>query len=134
MIIFFIYIVLIFVIANLYYFLFPDRNHWKKKMLYVLFSFSSLLLVTDISLSIADSDDLVRDIKDFFIFFLFSNILLIACAFFLLAVHNLVLGILFPARSYGTYIFVFMVTAFFGCLLLFFVLYILVSALFGFAS
>lgn len=38
------------------------------------------------------------------------------------------------AKNYGTYIFVFTIAAFFGCPFLAFVLYALVSLLFGFGS
>ncbi|SHF36552.1 hypothetical protein [Chryseobacterium sp. OV279] len=131
---FFIYVLLVFAAANLYYFLFSNNPGWKRMMLYVVLPFSALLLVTDIFLSLIDSDDLVRNTGDFFIFLLFSNILLAGFAFFLLVIHNTVTGMFSSAKSYGTYVFVFTVTAFFGCPLLAFVLYALVSLIFGLGS
>ncbi|KMQ60256.1 hypothetical protein ACM46_18785 [Chryseobacterium angstadtii] len=131
---FIIYILFIFAAANLYYFVFSDNLNWKSKMLSVILSFSAFLLVTSIFLSLIHSDDLVNDIGDFFLFLLFSNILLVVYAFFLLFIHNMVTRMFLSAKNYGTYIFVFTVAAFFGCPLLAFVFYVLVSLIFGFGS
>ncbi|SHF25310.1 hypothetical protein [Chryseobacterium vrystaatense] len=131
---FFIYVLLVFATANLYYFLFSDNPSWKRMMMYVVLPFSAFLLVAAVFLSLIDSDDMVRNTGDFFIFLLFSNVLLVAIAFFLLAIHNTVAGMFSSVKNYGTYVFVFTIAAFFGCPLLAFVLYVLVSLIFGFGS
>ncbi|PQA96946.1 hypothetical protein B0A69_02480 [Chryseobacterium shigense] len=131
---FIIYILLIFAAANLYYFAFSDHPNRKRTILYIILPFSAFLLVTAIFLSLIDSDDLVRDTGDFFLFLLFSNILLVAFTFFLLAIHHTVTGMFSSAKNYGTYVFVFSIAAFFGCPLLAFVLYAVVSLIFGFGS
>ncbi|KFF27112.1 hypothetical protein IW16_07610 [Chryseobacterium vrystaatense] len=125
---------LVFATANLYYFLFSDNPSWKRMMIYVVLPFSAFLLVAAVFLSLIDSDDMVRNTGDFFIFLLFSNVLLVAIAFFLLAIHNTVAGMFSSVKNYGTYVFVFTIAAFFGCPLLAFVLYVLVSLIFGFGS
>lgn len=131
---FFIYVLVVFAAANLYYFVFSANPNWKSSMLSVVLSFSAFLFVTAVFLSLIDSDDLVRNTVDFFTFLLFSNMVLVAFAFFLLAIHNTVVGMFSSAKNYGTYVFVFTIAAFFGCPLLAFVLYALVSLLFGFGS
>jgi hypothetical protein len=131
---FFIYILLVFAVANLYYFVFSNNPNWKRTMLWVMLPFSAILFITAVFLSLIDSDDLIHSTMDFFTFLLFSNILLVAFAFFLLAIHNAVVGIFSSTKNYGTYVFVFTIAAFLGCPFLALVLYTVVSLLFGFGS
>lgn len=125
-----IYIILVFAISNIYYALFYKKEEWKSSMWAMLTAAAAILFIIDVFLSLTNSDRLVMNIADFFIFLGASYGLLTLYAFFLLLINRMIAHIVF-VKSYGTYIFIFSMMSFFGNFLFAFVLYALIVLIFG---
>lgn len=120
-----IYIISIFALANLYYFLFSckEKKTWKKTMQSLFLIGSIMIIIVAAVLSTMKSDRLIVDARSFFLFLLITNAMLLFYLLFLLMINNTVDRLILFVKSYGTYTFVFSLTAFFGIPLVTFILY-----------
>lgn len=125
-----IYIIIIFGLANLFYFLFSDGKKVKQKFWLTVSVLSIILLVVGIFLSLISSDSIITNTKDFLIFTISSIILTIIILLYHLELHKILNAFFTFPKSYFRYTFIFSLFSFFLNFIFFIILFMILSVIF----
>ena len=124
------YILILFVLANLFYFLFSDEKETKRKFWLTVSVFSIILLIIAVFLSLISSDSLIDNTVDFFTFIISATIITIMMLSYHLKIHQILNDSPMFSKNYIRYIFSFSFFSFFINIVFFIILFIILSLIF----
>jgi len=125
-----IYVAIIFLLANFFYFLFLDGKQIKRRFWLTISILSLLSFIIAIFLNLISSDSLIDNTNDFFVFIISSIVLSIIILQYHLELHKILSHTPTFSKNYVRYLFSFSFFAFFLNIIFFIVLFIVMSIIF----